>query len=235
MYEGAKTRVRMTVGNTEFFPVEKESEKLKGVKQVLKSNLNIDQGQLLSTDKKSEDTSDTEKVSSLSGENVKKHLMLSAKEFLYNPPGLKSFHFEPSDEPRFQDVTELLQEQVIRIKYKIEIEKLSRFTEYACYLVFKLSEKCRGLYGPVKVRDLLNQKNTATKFIYFRSPAPYNQHDYANWVPKERKDGWMEVMVWNFNSKYKHGKVKIPMNLQLIAYEGTISGLIVCGLELRPK
>ncbi|XP_071739334.1 uncharacterized protein [Rutidosis leptorrhynchoides] len=195
----------------------------------------IDKGQQLPSDKKSEDTSDTEKVSSLDGETVKKHLVLFSKEFLYNPRDMKSFHFEPSNDSRFQDVTELIREHVFRIKYKIEIEKLSPLTEYACYLVFKLSEKCRGLYGPVKVRGILHKNKKPTKFIYFRSPAPYNQHD-GIWVPEQRKDGWMEVMVWEFNSNYnKTGKNIIPMHLQLIAYEGTMSGLIVRALEFRPK
>ncbi|PWA89350.1 protein kinase-like domain, Phloem protein 2-like protein [Artemisia annua] len=134
---------------------------------------------------------------------------------------------------RFQNVMELLARQVFRIKYKIESEKLSPFTEYACYLVFKLSEKCRELHCPVKVRDLLHRKIKETKTVYFRSPAPFNQHD-GNSVPNQRADGWMEVMVWKFNSKYKLANNLIPMNLKLIAYEGTMSGLTICGMDFRP-
>ncbi|XP_071741425.1 uncharacterized protein [Rutidosis leptorrhynchoides] len=117
----------------------KENEKLKGVQQVLKSKLNINQRQSLSTDKKSEDNFDGEKSSSLSGENVKEHRMLSAKEFLYNTPGVKFLRFETSEESRFQDVTELLREQVLRIKYKIEIEKLSvyRICMLPCVQAFR--------------------------------------------------------------------------------------------------
>ncbi|XP_071739339.1 uncharacterized protein [Rutidosis leptorrhynchoides] len=205
---------------------QKENEKLKEVQQGLKSNLNIDQRQQLSTDKIAEENS--------YGETVKKHITLSAKEFLYNPHRMTSFHFEPSDDSSFEDVTELLQEHVFRIKYKIEIEKLSPLTEYACYLVFKLTNKCRGLYGPVKVRDILHKKNKQTKFIYFRSPSQLNQHD-GNWVPEQRKDGWMEVMIWEFNSKYKPGKNIIPMHLQLITYEGTMAGLIVMNNKKKEK
>lgn len=128
---------------------------------------------------------------------------------------------------------ELLARQVFRIKYKIESEKLSPFTEYACYLVFKLSENCRELHCPVKVRDLLHRKIKDSKTVYFRSPAPFNQHD-GNSVPNQRADGWMEVMVWKFNSKYKLANNLIPMNLKLIAYEGTMSGLTICGMDFRP-
>nr|GEY21667.1 protein kinase-like domain, phloem protein 2-like protein [Tanacetum cinerariifolium] len=108
-------------------------------------------------------------------------------------------NMKPSSESRFQNAMELLPRQVFRIKYKIESEMLSPFTEYVCYLVFKLSEKCRELHCPVK-----------------------------------RTDGWMEVMVWKFNTKYKHANNLIPMNLKLIAYEGTMSGLTICGLDFRP-
>lgn len=73
-----------------------------------------------------------------------------------------------------------------------------------------------------------------TKIIYFRSPVSLNHQD-AFRVPEQRKDGWMEVMVWKFNSKYKLEKNIIPMNLKLTTYEGTMSGLIICGLNFRPN
>ncbi|XP_076940427.1 F-box protein At2g02240-like [Bidens hawaiensis] len=137
---------------------------------------------------------------------------------------------------RFQNVMELLPQQVFRIKYKIETQMLSPFMEYTCYLVFKLSEKCQGLHCPVKVRDLLCRKNKVNQIVYFRSPTRVNHHD-PFWVPEQRKDGWMEVRIWKFNSKFDNnnlGKDVIPMNLKLITYEGTMSGLIICGLEFRP-
>ncbi|MFS7990815.1 putative phloem protein [Helianthus anomalus] len=166
--------------------------------------------------------------------NGKKHLILSATDVLYNSPKLKSFRFKSSADSRFQDVVELLPQQVFRMKYEIEIQRLSPSTEYTCYLVFKVSESSRGLHCPVKVRDLLNRKYKENQIIYFRCPTPLNQHD-SFWVPTLRKDGWMEVMVWKFNSKYnKLGKNFIPMNLKLVTYEGTMSGLVICGLEFRP-
>ncbi|MFS7989571.1 putative phloem protein [Helianthus anomalus] len=108
---------------------------------------------------------------------------------------------------------------------------LSPFTEYTCYLVFKVSEKCPGLHCPVKVRDLLHRRKKENKIIYFRSPAALNHHDVF-WVPQQRKDGWMEVMIWKFKPDYN--KQVVPMNLKLVTYEGTMSGLIICGLEFRP-
>ncbi|KAM0065818.1 putative phloem protein [Helianthus debilis subsp. tardiflorus] len=166
--------------------------------------------------------------------NGKNHLMLSATEVLYNTENLP-FRSKSSVESRFQNVTELLRQQVFRIKYKIKTEMLSPFTEYTCYLVFKVSKKCQGLHCPVKVRNLLLRKNKGNQIIYFRTPSHLNHHDDF-WIPEQRKDGWMEVMIWKFNSKYNNnlGKDVIPMNLKLVTYVGTMSGLIICGLEFRP-
>ncbi|GJV21858.1 serine/threonine-protein kinase, active site protein [Tanacetum coccineum] len=102
-----------------------------------------------------------------------------------------------------------------------------------CYLVFKLSEKCHGLHCPVKVRDLLHWKDKETVILYFRIPSPWNLHDNHR-VPEKREDGWIEVLVWKFNSTSELRKDYIPMHLKLIAYEGTMSGLTVGSREVRP-
>ncbi|GKC11304.1 kinase-like domain, phloem protein 2-like protein [Tanacetum coccineum] len=213
------------------------TKKLKEVQQIPGSNLSTDQMQQWPTDLgetiiESENNVVGEKLFFLREVDGKMHLMLSAEEVLHNSPELKLFLLKPSPESRFLNVMELLPRQVFRIKYKIDCEKLSSFTEYACYLVYKLSETCHGLHCPVKVRDLLHRNKKETKIIYFRSPAPLNQHDAS--IPKHMKDGWMEIMVWKFDSKSKFGNNRIPMNLKLITYEGTMSGLTICGLDFRP-
>ncbi|MFS7990919.1 putative protein kinase RLK-Pelle-CrRLK1L-1 family [Helianthus anomalus] len=162
----------------------------------------------------------------------KKHFMLSAMELLYNSSNVKRFHLRSSPESRIQEVIELLPQQVFRINCKIQSQMLSQDTEYVCYLVFKLSEKCGGLHCPVKVRDLLCRNNKEAEIVYFRTPSPWNSHE-NNSVPEQREDGWMEVKVWKFNSnQLKNGSIRV--NLKLITYEGTMSGLVLCGLEFRP-
>ncbi|KAM0049462.1 putative phloem protein [Helianthus debilis subsp. tardiflorus] len=110
---------------------------------------------------------------------------------------------------------------------------LSANTQYACYLVFKLSEKCCGLHGPVIIRDLSNWRNKETGILYFRYPNPWNVRD-TDWVPRQRKDGWMEVIVWKFNSNYELKNDHLFVNLKLITYERTMSGLIVRSIKFRP-
>lgn len=83
--------------------------------------------------------------------------------------------------------------------------------------------------GCIVLRDRCCWSNKETKIIYFRSPNQWNLHD-TDRVPKEGEDGWMEVIVWRFNSYCDN----VHVNLKLKTYEGSMSGLIVYGLEFRP-
>ncbi|KAD5802990.1 hypothetical protein E3N88_14350 [Mikania micrantha] len=214
------------------------AENPKEIKQVVKSNLNhvnqdlqlpIQSEEILG---RSENYEEGGKMFWLSHEvNGKKHFMLSAKAVLHNNSNLKLF--KPLADSRFQEVIELQpQLTFLRISCMIKSQMLSQDTEYVCYLVFKLSRKCRGLRCPVEIRDLLHE-NKAPKIVYFRSPRPWNVIHHITWLPKQRKDGWMEVNVWNFNSNQLKNDC-VLVNLKLISYEGCMSGLTVCGLEVRP-
>ncbi|KAL8246285.1 hypothetical protein R6Q59_007501 [Mikania micrantha] len=166
--------------------------------------------------------------------NEKQHYMLSANEAFCDSLNAGRFTFKPSTKSRFQKVIELLSTHVFLIKCKIKSQLLLQNTEYVCYLVFKLSEKCRELHCPVIVRDLRKRKNQQTEVVYFRSPSLWNIDD-VNQLTHEREDGWMEVCVWKFKSNYDQLQNNcISMNLKFVSYEGTMSGLIVSGLEFRP-
>ncbi|KAM0038601.1 putative phloem protein [Helianthus debilis subsp. tardiflorus] len=160
----------------------------------------------------------------------KQYYMLSANEAFCDSFNAKRFDWKPTTKSRFQKVAELLSTQVFRIKCKIESRMLLQDTEYSCYLVFKLSEKCSGLHCPVIVRDLHQQKNKQSEVVYFRSPKPWN----IDRVPQEREDGWMEVCVWKFKSNNELQNDCNSVNLKFVNYEGMMSGLVVCGLEFRP-
>ncbi|CAH1442274.1 unnamed protein product [Lactuca virosa] len=206
-----------------------EIKVLKESQQSCKSDLNVYQEQQLPPT-----SEEVEKLSTLKEENKKKHYMLLAKEALYESSNMKLFNSINSTQFRSQEeVLELARQQVFRIKCKIESQRLSPDTEYACYLVFKLSEQCHGLRCPVIVRELSNRKKKNTRIIYFRSPSPCNVND-TDWVPVERENGWMEVNVWQFNSSNKLQDDCVSINLKLISYEGTLSGLIISSIEFRP-
>ncbi|KAI7746094.1 hypothetical protein M8C21_024659 [Ambrosia artemisiifolia] len=206
-------------------------ETLEGVQRVLESNSDSLQQASVDYDEITQ-IEDGEKLFSLSKPNDKKCHMLPAKMVLGDTSDVNCFNWKSLAEPesRFLEVAEYLSEQVFRIKCKIETQKLSVDTDYACYLIFKLSQECHGLQCPVKVQDVLLRKNKEFKFLYFRSPRLVNIHASGR-VPKQREDGLMEVIVWEFNSGNKD---YVPMSLKLRCYEGTMSGLIVYGIEFRP-
>ncbi|GKC48228.1 kinase-like domain, phloem protein 2-like protein [Tanacetum coccineum] len=165
--------------------------------------------------------------------NGKKLLMLSAKAALYKFSNVNLFTSTLSAQSRFQEVIELLPQRVFHINCTIKSQMLSQDTEYVCYLLFKLSENCQGMHCPVKVRDVLHQENNEAEFFYFSTPTPVNIHDITR-VPKQREDGWMEIQVWKFNSACDFKDDSLSMNMRFTSLEGTMSGLIVCGLEFRP-
>ncbi|KAL8193831.1 hypothetical protein R6Q57_026073 [Mikania cordata] len=157
----------------------------------------------------------------------------SANATLYASNIAKLYYMKPSFEFSYQKVAEILSTQQFCIKFKIKSNMLSENTEYGCYIVFKLSKNERGLHSPVMVQDQNQRKNKHTEVVYFRSPSPRNINDFSRF-PQERIDGWMEVCVWKFKSD--HDKLRnsfISMNLKFASYEGTMSGLIICSVELH--
>ncbi|GJZ13489.1 kinase-like domain, phloem protein 2-like protein [Tanacetum coccineum] len=97
----------------------------------------------------------------------------------------------------------------------------------------ELSEKSQGLHCPVEVQDVLHKENNEDEFVYFITPSPLNTNDITR-VPKQREDGWMEIQVWKFNSTHEFKDDFLSMNMKFTRHQGTMSGLIICGLEFRP-
>ncbi|PWA93895.1 Protein kinase, ATP binding site-containing protein [Artemisia annua] len=212
-----------------------EIGKLKEVQQVLKSNFNMDLVQQLPSNFEEifNTSRNYDELFWLGEVNEKKLLVLSAKAVLYKFSNVDLFTSKPLAESRFQEVIELLPQQVFHLNCTIKSQMLSPDTEYVCYLVFKLSEKCQGLHCPVEVRDILHKENNEAEFVYFITPSPLNINGITR-VPKQREDGWMEIQVWKFNSTHEFKDDSLSMNMKFTSHEGTMSGLIVCGLEFRP-
>ncbi|PWA62780.1 protein kinase-like domain, Phloem protein 2-like protein [Artemisia annua] len=212
-----------------------EIGKLKEVQQVLKSDFNVDQVQQLPTNFEEifKIRRKYEELFWLGEVNGKKLLVLSAKAVLYKYSNVDLFSSKPLAETRFQEVIELLPQQVFHLNCTIKRQMLSQDTEYMCYLVFKLSEKCQGLHCPVKVRDVLHKENNEVEFVYFITPSALNINGNTQ-VPKQREDGWMQIQVWKFNSAHEFKDDSLSMDIKFTSHEGSMSGLIVCGLEFRP-
>ncbi|GKB81043.1 kinase-like domain, phloem protein 2-like protein [Tanacetum coccineum] len=203
------------------------------VQQVMKSNINVDQVQQLPTEEIFKIHSNYDELFWMGKLNRKKLLVLSAKATVSKFSNADLFTSKPSAHSRFQEVFELLPQQAFYINCTIRSQMLSADTEYACYLVFKLSKECQGLHNPVKVRDLLHQINEGAEFFYFITPSPLNINDITR-VPKQREDGWMEIRLWKFNSTRDFKDASLSIHMKFTSHEGTMSGLIICGLEFRP-
>ncbi|GJV69200.1 kinase-like domain, phloem protein 2-like protein [Tanacetum coccineum] len=212
-----------------------EIGKLKEVQQVLKSNFDFDQVQQLPTNFEEifKVCRNYDELFWLGEVNEKKLLVLSAKAVLYKFSDVDLFTSKSLAESRFQEVIELLPQQVFHLNCTIRSQMLSQDTEYVCYLVFKLSEKCQGLHCPVKVRDVLHKENNEAEFVYFITPSALNINGMTR-VPKHREDGWMEIQVWKFNSTHEFEDGSLSIEMKFTNHEGIMSGLIVCGLEFRP-
>ncbi|GJW70050.1 kinase-like domain, phloem protein 2-like protein [Tanacetum coccineum] len=226
------------VEGIEFRPIDKvkheEIGKLKEVQQGLKSDFNVDQVQQLPTNfeeifKVSRNYDELFWLGEVDG---KKLLVLSAKAALYKFSNVDTFTSKPPAQSRFQEVIELLLQQVFHINCTIKSQMLSPDTEYVCYQLFKLSEYCRGMHCLVKVRDVLHQENKEAEFLYFITPERSNIHDITR-VPKQRKDGWMEIQLWKFNSAHEFKDDSLSMNMKFTSLEGTMFGLIGNPLHLH--
>ncbi|XP_076889549.1 uncharacterized protein LOC143540346 [Bidens hawaiensis] len=175
-----------------------------------------------------------EKIFSLSKVNKKKCRMLRAKAVICDSSYVKFYDIKPRAQSRcaFGDVVEIFSYHEFHITCDVETRLLSADTTYACFLVFKLSEKCCGLKFPVKARDLLPYKKQRTNVISFTTPSTFNLNN-TKWIPEQREDGWMEVIAWETICG-RHNEESIPMDLKLISFEGTMAGLIISGIEFRP-
>ncbi|KAI3691120.1 hypothetical protein L2E82_49338 [Cichorium intybus] len=174
-----------------------------------------------------------EKLFSLNEVNRKRCHMLPAKAIIYSSANVKLCKPPTESRCRFAEVVEILSHQDFRIKCDIETKMLSSDATYACYLVYKHSKNCRGLECPVKARDLLPYRKERTKIISFTYPSTVNM-DKIKWIPEEREDGWMEIIVWETIFDNTNNDEYIPMDLKLTCFEGNMSGLIVYGIEFRP-
>ncbi|GKE06176.1 kinase-like domain, phloem protein 2-like protein [Tanacetum coccineum] len=227
------------VEGVEFRAIDKvkheEIEQLKELQQVLKSDFNVDQVQQLPCNFEEiyKICRNYDEFFWLGKVEGKKYLVLSAKAALYKFPNLDIFTLKPPAQSRFQEVIELSPQQVFHISCTIKCQMLSPDTDYVCYLVFKVSEKCHGLHCPVKFRDVLREENNEAEFVYFITPSPLNINGITR-VPIQREDGWMEIQLWKFNSAHEFKDDSLSMNMKFSSHEGTMSGLIVCSLEFRP-
>ncbi|XVF69557.1 hypothetical protein PTKIN_Ptkin11bG0091000 [Pterospermum kingtungense] len=154
-------------------------------------------------------------------------------------------------ESRFKEVAKLNHVWWLEIHGKISTSKLSLDTNYAAYLVFKLSEEAFGFDGhPAEVSLTLGVDKICTKCVVLdnitdRSSRRRIWHRYHTEVrrdysvmsglehPKERADGWLEIEIGSFFNRY--GEDELEMRVMEVKAGIVKGGMVVQGIEIRPK
>ncbi|GJU79335.1 phloem protein 2-like protein [Tanacetum coccineum] len=199
---------------------------------------------------------DVEKWFSVS-KNMKKRHMLPAivvlqKGSIWNSlPGMKRWIWKSLPESRFEMVAECDKVKSFTIQCEIESEVLSLETTYACYLVYKLPRNDSMVDGLVQI-DHKNpvgdeQPSDKLQLVDLLTPTDIpvirrqvgESRDIAlrprkiKGHPKLRKDGWMEIQIWDFKTGASHES--ISMNCRVKSYDKwNFTGLLVQGIEFRP-
>ncbi|PWA84321.1 serine/threonine/dual specificity protein kinase, catalytic domain-containing protein [Artemisia annua] len=180
--------------------------------------------------------------------------MLSASSVLKASEILSTFHWISTSESRFGKVAECLSGNSFRINCHINSHMLSSNTAYAVYLVYTLPENSRGIYTcPLQVQD--SDKYNSTTFFCacliaqethvinkIKDDGDHSQipelwplyRPKLDSIPKERKDGWMEVQIMEYKSDEVVSIERARFVLSLCVPQLELTGLIVVGIEIRP-
>ncbi|KAF8392017.1 hypothetical protein HHK36_022357 [Tetracentron sinense] len=145
-----------------------------------------------------------------------------SKKDLYHPTlmdeGTLSFALEKSSGKRFSEVVELVNVRRLEIKGKMETRLLSMNTTYAAYLVYKFKLNPEGSLSRRWLQQVYRRKQRERKLL------------------KEREDGWLEIEMGEFfNDNDGREDREVYIDLEGTKEINHKSGLIIQGIELRPK
>ncbi|CAI9780490.1 unnamed protein product [Fraxinus pennsylvanica] len=142
-------------------------------------------------------------------------------------------------ESRFAEVAELLSVCWLEITGIMQTRMLSLTTNYAAYLVFKIHRNSFGLDEPSKASVKLVQQSGENNIVYLKRPTreklrQLGVRNIDSRLAKERRDGWMEIELGEyFNDNGDGGDIQMQLReTEKLEWK---SGLIIEGIELRPK
>ncbi|KAM1052238.1 hypothetical protein ACFX19_034276 [Malus domestica] len=160
----------------------------------------------------------------------KKCYMISPKDLIIiwgdNPEYWKWISLANS---RFEEVAALVVVWWLDIRGKIDTRILSPSTVYKAYLVFMLSERARGFDrdDPSEVKiGFFGKEETSSKRTVFLGQERSR---------KKRPDGWLEVEIGEFFCPGEEDGGLMEMTCRDFDIHRMKRGLIVQGIEVRPK
>ncbi|KAK4778920.1 hypothetical protein SAY86_006448 [Trapa natans] len=158
-------------------------------------------------------------------------------------------------ESRFQEVVELRTIHWLEIEGRIRTGDLSPSTNYAAYLIMKVSARAYGLDTmPSETSVQVGDRVLCSELAYLQGPDARKQGIeslfYCNRVemlrkkvkagstsvPCQREDGWMEIHLGKFFTAGVHGgdDQEVKVSLKEVKGYQLKGGLIVEGIEFRP-
>ncbi|KNA17543.1 hypothetical protein SOVF_079020 [Spinacia oleracea] len=195
---------------------------------------------------------------SLEKSTGKKCFTISAKNLTIiwgDTPRYWTWHSEPVS--RFSEVAELVTVCWLEIKGKMKTSLLSPNTEYAAYLVFTMGRGAYGFYSPAEVTLQTSGGKVETENVNWESPhrfqivprrssafnqlrAPMSRTQPAETedetkLPKKRADGWLEIKIGEFSTRRDDEDGEVEMAVLDVKGGNWKGGLIVEGIEIRPK
>ncbi|PON72905.1 Phloem protein [Trema orientale] len=152
------------------------------------------------------------------------------------------WQWSPLPESRFPEVAKLKDVWWLHVVANVDTRILSPQTTYAAYLVSKLERAQHGRrhwWEPPGVRGF--DRRPVNLRVYFEGledgdvlsvvldpPSDMPQ------LPQDRGDGWKEIEMGNFFNENGEDGV-VSCSLKEVSGKGPWSGLVVEGIELRPK
>ncbi|MFS7922446.1 putative phloem protein [Helianthus anomalus] len=147
----------------------------------------------------------------------------------------------------FNEAAEACAKNHIVIRAQIESQLLSHDTMYACYLVFKLPENASVFEGIVITgfKGHLSSGEATKHYTYLVAPphtpiielSPGEGAARTRKIkghPKLRKDGWMEIPVWEFQLDSNFGYSFCIDGYFKSFDKWNFTGLLIQGIEFRP-
>ncbi|KAL9411204.1 hypothetical protein AB3S75_044906 [Citrus x aurantiifolia] len=131
---------------------------------------------------------------------------------------------------RFPEVAELAYFWFFEVNARIETRILSNRTNYAAYLVFKFGKSTDGFGSTLLASGVyvegINDEERQGLFLDPSRNTPQLFHD--------RRDGWMEIEMGEFFNKNGDDGTLLCSLFDFDRF-GTRHGLVIEGIELRPK
>ncbi|KAI7747560.1 hypothetical protein M8C21_012072 [Ambrosia artemisiifolia] len=189
----------------------------------------------------------------------KKCYMLAAKQLsiaLMDSPSCWRWTSIP--ESRFTEVAELISVCSLEVIGNVKTSILSPNTTYVAHLVFTTTSEAYGFeYRPVEVCIGPYEDNKNTRMVYLdplaqsrrrlrpkRRIGIFGRGIFGNYdavpspcddnCPKHREDGWFEVEIGEYFNKGGDA-VEVAMSIMEVKGGNWKSGLIIQGIEIRPK